>query len=466
MSNQTKILILTTEPLPLPGMAATGAGLRAWGLAFGLRSAGMTKVTIAFAADAVRGKNFESQMKWVKVFERAQLDDFIAQESPDAIVFQHWGLFREVRRPLPCPVAMDLAGPHLLERQLWGSSDPQADLREKLTALSQVDFVVCSGQFQRHYFLPFLVQAGHDPKSNLCPVIPFSLSPDLPEPSRDRDHAAFFFGGMFLPWQDPEGTLRSTVKVLEEKKRGKLVFVGGPHPSGDVSGGRFAALEEMLQRSAVVERAPVMAFDAMVTRMRSCGVAIDLMPRNVERELAFPTRTVVYMWAGLPVIHNNYDELADPIAEAKAGWTFDPSDLLGVEKLITRLIGHREDVERRSENAQKLVRERYTWDKTIEPLAQWCAAPHKREGKRAVAIQVPSQESAPIERRDSPSRGKRKSLGTIEYSPARNLTDTSTGPWYLSPAIFVLALPISIFLALFFLLVELARLVLRTNEKA
>ena len=47
MSNQTKILILTTEPLPLPGMAATGAGLRAWGLAFGLRSAGMTKVTIA-----------------------------------------------------------------------------------------------------------------------------------------------------------------------------------------------------------------------------------------------------------------------------------------------------------------------------------------------------------------------------------------------------------------------------------
>ena len=30
--------------------------------------------------------------------------------------------------------------------------------------------------------------------------------------------------------------------VLEEKDRGKLLFIGGRHPSGDVSGGRFDAL--------------------------------------------------------------------------------------------------------------------------------------------------------------------------------------------------------------------------------
>ncbi|MCC6546870.1 glycosyltransferase family 4 protein [Candidatus Sumerlaeota bacterium] len=464
MTSSAKILILTTEPLPLPGMAATGAGLRAWGLAFGLRSAGFGNVTIAFAADAMRGKALEQQIGWVKVFERSRIDEFIERENPDAVVFQHWGVFRELKRALPCPVAMDLAGPHLLERQLWGSSDPQADLREKLNALAQVDFVVCSGQFQRHYFLPFLIQAGHDPKSNLCPVIPFSLSPELPEPSRERDHAAFFYGGMFLPWQDPEGALRSTVKVLEERGRGKLVFVGGPHPSGDVSGGRFAALEEMLQRSSVVERSPVMPFDAMIARMRHCGVAIDLMPRNVERELAFPTRTIVYMWAGLPVIHNNYDELADPIAEAKAGWTFDPAHLDSVEKLVARLVGHREDVERRSENAQKLVRDRYTWDKTIEPLATWCTDPKRRTEKRAFSIQASLQGSAGNTGNDETPR--RKPLGKIEYSPTRNMTDTSTGPWYLSPVIFLLALPVSLFLALFFLVVELARLLFRGNEKA
>ena len=34
-------LILTGEPLPLPGRVTTGAGLRAWGLKEGLRCAGL-----------------------------------------------------------------------------------------------------------------------------------------------------------------------------------------------------------------------------------------------------------------------------------------------------------------------------------------------------------------------------------------------------------------------------------------
>src|SRR5690606_5452412 len=115
-----------------------------------------------------------------------------------------------------------------------------------------------------------------------------------------------------------------------------------------------------------------------------CGTAIDLMPKNAERELAFPTRTVTYMWAGLPVIHNDYDELADPIARDRGGWTFDPADQKGLAKLIHRLLGHREDVERRSQNAQSLVRRRYTWDKTIAPLATWCEEPTRREAKTQI----------------------------------------------------------------------------------
>jgi glycosyltransferase involved in cell wall biosynthesis len=462
-----KILLLTTEPLPLPGLPATGAGLRAWSLGFGLRSAGLRDVTMAFAADAVRGKDVPlDTIPGVTTFERANLDDFIAAQSPDAVVFQHWGLYRELKRPLRCPVAMDLAGPHLLERRLWGSRDPQADLKEKLTALSQVDHVVCSGQFQRHYFLPFLIQAGHDPRANLCPVIPFSVSPDLPEPAKDRDHATFLFAGMFLPWQDPEATLRTVVKVLEERKRGKLVFIGGPHPSGDVSGGRFGALQDFLAASPVVERASVMPFDALIGKLRNCGVAIDLMPRNAERELAFPTRTMVYLWAGVPVIHNDYDELADPIRLSKAGWTFDPSDLGGVEKLVNRLLGHREDVERRSENAQKLVRDVYTWDRTIEPLATWCRDPKVREDKRAPvtagAELVPA--SGAVATPDAQLPRKKSRRGQISYAPPKHLTDTSTGPWYLSPVVFVLALPVSAVLVLLFGLGELARLVIRGRQ--
>ena len=35
-----RIAVLTTDPLPVPGSPTTGAGLRAWGLAEGLRARG------------------------------------------------------------------------------------------------------------------------------------------------------------------------------------------------------------------------------------------------------------------------------------------------------------------------------------------------------------------------------------------------------------------------------------------
>lgn len=458
-----KILILTTEPLPLPGLPATGAGLRAWSLLFGLRSAGFQDAEIAFAADAVRGKDVSlGAVPGVSTFERGSIDDFVRSKSPDAVVLQHWGLFREFRQPLPCPLAMDLAGPHLLERRLCGSTNTEGDLREKITALSRTDYVVCSGQFQRHYFLPFLVQAGWNAQSSLCPVIPFSVSPGLPEASEERDHSSFLYGGMFLPWQDPSATLRTIVEVLEEKGRGKLVFVGGAHPGGDVSRGRFDEIQERLSKSPHVEFLPVMPFEEYLGVLRRCGVAVDLMTPNLERELAFPTRTVTYMWAGLPVIHNDYDELAEPIAASKSGWTFNHEDQDGVRKLVTRLLGHREDVERRSKNAQDLVRANYTWDRTIGPLAKWCADPQRREkpAQAAVPVEV-THDRIP----ESTKTRKRKSPGRVSYSPPTPLTDTTRGPWYLSPVVFLLALPISAVLIFLFGLAEIAKFVVSGRRR-
>lgn len=452
-----RLLILTTEPLPLPGLPATGAGLRAWGLAFGLRSAGFDDVVLAFAADAARGVEVALDLiPGIAMFERSQLDDFIAAQKPDAVIFQHWGLWSELRRPLPCPVAMDLAGPHLLERRLWGSPDPGRDLREKLTALAAVDHTVCSGHFQRHYFLPFLVQAGHDPRALLCPVIPFSLSPDLPDPSPERERDTFLFGGMFLPWQDPEGTLRTLVEAMEERKRGRLVFVGGPHPAGDVSGGRFDRLMEFLEGSGRVEIHRTMPFDQYLGALRRCSLAIDLMPRNAERELAFPTRTVGYLWAGLPVIHNDYDELAEPIARARAGWTLDPADGEGLRRLLNRILTHKEDVERRSEKARELVTQHYTWDRTIGPLAEWCRDPKPRADKRDPIVAVAATPEKPA----APRRRRRE--GPIRYAPPTPMADTATrGAWYLAPVVFLVALPISIALLLLFAAAELVRLALR-----
>ncbi len=454
-----RLLVLTTEPLPLPGLPTTGAGLRAWGLGFGLRSAGFDDVRMAFAADAIRGLDVDTSIvPGVFTFERGKLGEFIEEQKPDAIVLQHWGMASALPE-VHCPLAIDLAGPHLLERQLWGSKDLAGDLREKVAALARADHVVCSGEFQRHYFLPFLFQAGFDPgaSAKLCPVIPFSVSPSIPTPADDRDLSAFVYSGFFLPWQDPSNALDWTLETLDERDKGKLIVVGGAHPGGDVSGGRYDALLAKLDAHERVERHGVMPFERLLDLMRHSGTAIDLMPRNPERELAFPTRTMFFLWAGLPVIHNDYDELAEPIDRAKAGWVLDPNDKDKFQQTVKRLVGHSEDVARRGQNAQDLVREKYTWDKTIEPLAAWCRDPHRREGKRPVTVSVPTVPASATERKERKKRRARK--GQVTYSPPPPVAGPNRLQQVLSPLALLVALPIALVLGVFFGLAELTRIV-------
>ncbi|MDX2176054.1 MAG: hypothetical protein SF028_06250 [Candidatus Sumerlaeia bacterium] len=454
------VVLLTTEPPPIPGVPATGAGLRAWGLLQGLRALGAPDARLLVAADAIRGREAAAAPpEGVEFVNRPELDDRIAELSPRALVFQHWGIMRDLRREPGCPVAIDLAGPHLLERALWGSKDREGDLVEKLAALHRADFVTCSGAFQRNYFIAHLAQAGWDPRAaDLCPAIPFSLSPELPEIPADRDNRAFFYGGMFLPWQDPSAVLRAALRAVEGDERARLVFVGGPHPSADVGGGRFDGLLLELRAHPRVEYHAPMPFPEMVEKMRRCGLALDLMPANAERLIAFPTRTVAYLWAGVPPLHNNYDELAGPIDAAKAGWALDPGDAAGMEELLERALRRPQDTTRRAEAAQRLAADRYTWDRTTEPLAAWCRDPRRRE--RGAAVAVPGALAAPPPAAE-PTARKRSRAGAVSYTPRTAVTGPGLHAWLLSPIVFLLALPISLMLVLLFALVEIVKRLFR-----
>jgi hypothetical protein len=72
-----EILILTTEPLPFPGLVTTGAGLRAWGLARGLESGGLA-VEAAMPDDHLDGLEPERRAAVEPhCFSRARLSEFV-----------------------------------------------------------------------------------------------------------------------------------------------------------------------------------------------------------------------------------------------------------------------------------------------------------------------------------------------------------------------------------------------------
>src|SRR5690606_28942268 len=107
---------------------------------------------------------------------------------------------------------------------------------------------------------------------------------------------------------------------MDKAGRGRLRFYGGAHPSMDASGGRFVALYKTLQHHPRVELCGWKPFAELTAEYAEKGhVALDLMQRNPERELAYTTRTMVYLQCGLPVIYNDYSEISHLIRANDCG---------------------------------------------------------------------------------------------------------------------------------------------------
>jgi hypothetical protein len=207
------------------------------------------------------------------------------------------------------------------------------------------------------------------------------VGPELP-PEGEHDSTIFVYCGMLLPWQNPSAAVLALLDVLAARGKGRLRFIGGRHPSNDAARrGDFKPLLERIAASSQASLEPPRPFHELEKDLVTCGTAFDLMARNAERELAFTSRTVVYLACGLPVIHDNFSELAGLLRQYDAGWCLDPSDTAALSRLATRILDDPSEVEGRRANARRLVAERLTWDRTIAPLARWCAAPRLRERK-------------------------------------------------------------------------------------
>jgi hypothetical protein len=194
------------------------------------------------------------------------------------------------------------------------------------------------------------------------------------------------YGGAFLAWQDPTAALTWLLEEMDALGCGKLLFYGGAHPVIDASGGRFAQLAKTLEAHPRVEMRGWKPFEQLLQEYRSEGdVALDLMERNPERELAFTTRTMIYMHCGLPVIYNDYSELSDIIRQADAGWTLNPSDESGFRELIRALLKRELPLDDFRPRAMRLSA-MYDWTTTAGPLAEFCRAPTVRPGKVEFAL--------------------------------------------------------------------------------
>jgi GT2 family glycosyltransferase len=385
-----QVLLISPDVLPVGDIPASGSGIRAWALGQGLEARGH-HVHYTMPAPAIAGREGEVPAEFVDgAWTPQNLQSIIDSIVPDVVVSCGWPNVVWTPR-VNVPLAIDLTGPHLLERAYQGHQDSETNSAEKVLALRQGDFFSCIGERQRYYFDAWLVEAGLTPDEleTSLSIIPYSAAPSPPEhiwpTAGDNEQVRFVYGGIFLPWQNPAPALLVVTEVLEEQDTGVLEVIGGPHPFYPVHTGHYGPLLDALEASRHVVRSGLLPHDKLVERYRRAHVAVDVMVPNAERRLAFPSRTVHYLWCGLPVIHGAYSEVAEHIREYEAGWVVEHDDLDALREVVISVLANPSEAERRGRNAQRLAFERFNWNKTVEPLAKFVRSPHMRPRRREAA---------------------------------------------------------------------------------
>lgn len=375
-----QVLVISSDILPYPGMPTVGSGLRAWGLGQGLKHCGH-EVIFSMPKAALKDREAIAPAEVQKLaWEPHTLGEIVRAVNPDIVVVCNWPIMALLAgEDFGIPVILDQHGPHFIEREYQDVGSVDDNTYHKLLALRRADFFTCAGHKQKEYFHSWLEKAGWSEQeiNERTAAIPFSLSPDVPE-RNPVSELTFVYGGVFLPWQDPVVGLSALVEWMDRNDTGALYFYGGKHPVYPVNTGIFDQLLEQLTQSSHVIAPGLVSHAELIERYTQAHIAIDLMQKNRERELAFTSRTVEYLWCGLPVIYNDYAELSDYIRQYNAGWILDPTDKEAVLATLDEIANHPEEVEKRSQNAQRLIQEKLNWNKTILPLDRFIRHPRMR----------------------------------------------------------------------------------------
>lgn len=365
-----RVLIFATDILPCPNLPTSGTALRTFGFKSGFEALGcQTRVCVPKMAFESTWAKADSQLRQELqsyepyIFDHTNSDLLVYDYEPDLIYCGHWPAAYFKKRP-NCPVVIDLAGPHLLERFYQGAGDHAGGVIAKLNALADGDLFIVSGEKQRGYFESFLLRAGITEINEKIILAPMALPPVTPLRSKvNSKEMRFLFAGIFLPWQDPSVSLKAIVAQLDQENQGELRLIGGTHPTYPVPNGVYESLFETIEKSNRVSRSELLPIEELNREMLEADVAVDLMAWNLERELAVTIRTTTYLWSGLPVIYNDFSDLSELIQKYNAGWTINPTDDKAIRKLVSEIISNPSEVKKKSENAFELARIEFSWEK-------------------------------------------------------------------------------------------------------
>lgn len=286
----------------------------------------------------------------------------------------------------------------------------QRSVSNMLSTLTQAnligDFFICASERQRGWWLGLLEANGRvnpytfeeDPSlRTLIDVVPFGLPEEPPEASRqvvkgewpgiDPDDKVILWGGGLWPWLDPLTAICAMARIWEQRQDVRLIFPGTKHPNPwmeDIPTHTEAA-RELAKESGLLNQAVFFGewvpYEKWPNVLLESDVALTLHYETLETRLAFRSRVLDYIWAGLPTVATRGDTTSDLINDHELGIVVDYEDTQGVTEAILCLLDRpRQNFARRFAEARRTL----TWERAAKPLVRFCREPHRAPDKVAL----------------------------------------------------------------------------------
>jgi glycosyltransferase involved in cell wall biosynthesis len=271
------------------------------------------------------------------------------------------------------------------------------------------DFFICASERQRDWWLGLLEASGRinpatfdaDPSlRRLVDVVPYGLPEHpLPPPQPvikgvwpgiEQDDQLVLWGGGLWPWLDPLTAIRAVAALRARHPRLKLVFPGTRHPNPAMAGmpNQVAPALALASELGVLDQAVFFGDWAPYADwphiLQESDVALTLHFDTVETRLAFRSRVLEYIWAGVPIVATAGDATSDLVARYGLGEITPVGDAEAVAAAIDRLLAVRQGVQDGVLAAAfATARAALSWERAAEPLIRFCRAPQRapdREG--------------------------------------------------------------------------------------
>jgi glycosyltransferase involved in cell wall biosynthesis len=261
------------------------------------------------------------------------------------------------------------------------------------------DFYICASERQRDWWLGLLEANGRinplthaaDPSlRRLIDVAPYGLPGTLPPPTHpvikgvwpgiDPAAKLILWGGGLWPWLDPVTAIQAVGKVWQTRRDVKLVFPGTRHPNPQMSGmatqneQAYQAADTLGLRDRAIFFGDWVAYGDWPTVLQESALALTLHYDTLETRLAFRSRVLEYIGAGLPIIATCGDATSELVTHYQLGTVVDYQDVDGVAAAIQHWLDQ-PPASYQANFAQ--AQADLTWERVLEPLIRFCQAPQR-----------------------------------------------------------------------------------------